>query len=95
MQTIIKFIYDGLNAENKADNVFENTPEKYQAETKFEKLYIDTIKNVDYCNVVWDDFICAVMEAREVAFEIGFKAGVKAMIESLGKNDKIFSEVLK
>lgn len=91
MQTIIKFIYDGLNAENKADNVFENTPEKCQAVKKFEQSYINTIKNVDYCNVVWDDFICAVMEAREVAFEIGFKAGVKAIVESFRKNNKIIS----
>ena len=95
MQTIIKFIYDGLNVDSKTDNVFENTPEKYQAVKKFEKLYIDTIKNVDYCNVVWDEFICAVMETREVAFEIGFKAGVKAIVESFRKNDKIISEGLK
>lgn len=90
MQTIIKFIYDGLSANSKAENVFENTPEKCKAVTNYEKLYIDTIKNVDYCNVVWDDFVAAIMETREVAFEIGFKAGVRAMTESLGKSDNIF-----
>lgn len=85
MQGITKFIYDALNDEDKTNNVFENTSEKCRAVTNFEKLYIDTIEDLNHNNTVWNDFLAAVMETRRVAFEIGLKAGIELMIESLGK----------
>lgn len=80
---LLEELYNTVNTQEKATNVFENTPEKEIYYKLFARKYIDIISDIEKNGDMNNDFWRAINEARQVAFKVGFQTAVKLAAEAM------------
>lgn len=81
---ILDHIYNGLNAEDKADNPFETL----QTDTPYEAFYKEYIKpleetDLERCNDMCIAFMDALVNERKQAFKVGYNTAIKQIFAAL------------